>query len=60
VPRRIAELHAFEVFFDDSRVAGREVVEVASAQDLFTVRVDYSDLALDDIAPMWGGAAIVR
>ena len=56
---RIAELHAFEVFFDDGRVAGREVVEVACAQDFLTVCVDYSDLTFDDIAPMWGGAAIV-
>ena len=56
---RIAELHAFEVFFDDGRVAGWEVVEVACAQDFLAVCVDYSDLAFDDIASMWGGAAII-
>jgi hypothetical protein len=39
-------------------MAGWQVIEIASAQDFLAVCVDDSDLTFDDIAPMWGGAAI--
>jgi hypothetical protein len=47
------------VLFDDARVAGRHVVDVACTQDFLTVRVDYPQLAFDDIAPVGARAAIV-
>jgi hypothetical protein len=44
-----AELDAFEVLFDNASVAGREIVEVARAEDLLSIRVAHPHPAFDDI-----------
>src|SRR4051812_3404549 len=57
--RERAEFDAFEVFFDDTGVAGRQKVEVTGAEVFVTIRVAHPHSAFDDVAPVRTRAEIV-